>query len=243
MTGAKALAVSPDRQLLTFMAPLGESEGTDIYAIRPDGTDLKLLVSHTLPVAPSTAAGHVLAPEGQAIKSYVWTDGRLDYTGYRFSLLFTCGNATSPTFYKGGFLYSAPGAAQGVLLDNRALNQPDPTKLQITHIAYSSHSKVAVTAYYNDRVAGRADQLAGLWIARLSNGTLSNLASMPVPPAPHGITDLQWAPDGRNLIYRETMPGDTSIQSASYYPRDPFAMVKLDTEVRKATVLYSSGPR
>ena len=66
---------------------------------------------------------------------------------------------------------------------------------------------------------------------------------MPIPAAPHGITDLQWAPDGRSLIYRETMPGDTGIQSASYYARDPFAMVKLDTENQTVTVLYTSGPR
>lgn len=243
MVGAKGLAVSPDRQILTFMAPLGESMGTDIYAIRPDGTDLKLLVSHAAPLSPSSPAGRVLAPEGQAVKSYVWTDGYLDFTGYRYNLLFTCGNVTSPTYYRGGFLYSAPGASRGTVLDNNRLGISDPTKLQIIHIAYSSNGKLAMTGYYNDRVAGRADQLAGLWVADFRDGALSNLVSMPIPAAPHGITDLQWAPDGRSLIYRETMPRDTvNVLSAGYYISDPFAIVKLDTVSRAQTVLYAGGP-
>src|SRR5207248_502508 len=49
LSGAKSLAVSPDRQLITFLAPVGERKGTDLYGVRPDGTDLLTLISHSDP--------------------------------------------------------------------------------------------------------------------------------------------------------------------------------------------------
>ena len=251
MAGAKGLAVSPDRQLITFMAPLGESMGTDIYGLRPDGLDLRVVVSHTTPLSPSTADGRVLSPSGQAIKSYVWTDGHLEYNGYKFNMLFTCGSSASPTLYRGGFLYTAPGSERGVMLDNATLRDradrgmPDPTKMQIVHMAYSSRGRIAMTGYYNDRVAGRADQLAGLWTGDVVNGAITNLHSQPIPAAPHGITDLQWAPDGHSLIYRETMPQSPESLSARYdgSHNDPFSIVKLDPASSGITVLYTSAPR
>src|SRR5439155_1371817 len=108
MAGARGLAVSPDRQLITFLAPMGEQKGTDIYGFRPDGTDLSLVVSHSDPSAPFAGEKQLLTPDQQAIKSYVWTDGRLEYGGYQYNMLLTCGDWQSPTLYRGGFLYSAP---------------------------------------------------------------------------------------------------------------------------------------
>ncbi|MEO6458123.1 MAG: zf-HC2 domain-containing protein, partial [Chloroflexia bacterium] len=82
MSGARGLAVSPDRQLVSFLAPLAENKGTDIYAVRPDGSDLRKLISHTEPLSPLVDGQRVLPAENQAIKSYLWTDGRLEKAGY-----------------------------------------------------------------------------------------------------------------------------------------------------------------
>ncbi|HEX8227758.1 MAG TPA: zf-HC2 domain-containing protein, partial [Chloroflexia bacterium] len=71
MTGARGLAVSPDRQLITFMAPLGESKSTDIYAVRPDGGNLVKLVGHEAAVSPPRPDGQSAPPQEQAVKSYV----------------------------------------------------------------------------------------------------------------------------------------------------------------------------
>src|SRR5204862_6914529 len=45
LQGARGLSISPDRQLITFLAPIGppsaigQSAGTNLYAVRPDGSD------------------------------------------------------------------------------------------------------------------------------------------------------------------------------------------------------------
>jgi hypothetical protein len=244
MFGAQGLAVSPDRQLITFLAPLGSNEGTDLYALRPDGSDLQRLVSHSQPSSPvETNGNRALQPDSQAIKSYLWTEGRLEYGGYKFNLLFTCGNASSPTFYRGGYLYSAPGATHP-LLDPATLGVLDPSKVQIVHLAYSPGGKLAMTGYYTDRNF-MADQLAGLWTADVAGGRLTNLKSLRIPAARHGITDLRWTPDGNSLIYRETMPQDAGVLSARYDGRSPmpFNMVRLDPTTGKTTILYSAATR
>jgi hypothetical protein len=244
MIGARGLSVGPDRQLVTFLAPLsdiapsGQVRGTDIYAIRPDGSDMRLLVSHTEPVSPHGPGGNrVFSPDSQAVKSYVWTEGHLEYEGYSFGMLLTCGDGSSPTFYRGGFLYSAPGRLSGALLDHEALGVADGTKMQIVHVAYSAHGKVAMTGYYNDR-DGRSDKLAGLWMADVVGGALANVESLPIPAGPNGIADLQWSADGRSLIYRETMPQGLESRSDRYDGQSPFRMMKLNTEDGSTVVLY-----
>ncbi len=243
LAGAKSLAISPDRQLITFLAPIGDSAGTDIYAVRPDGSDLRVLMSHSVAVSPSDSGSRVLLPQDQAIKSYVWVGGHLEPEGYRFNLIFTCGNSYSPTFIQGGFLYSTAGAARGTLLDRGTLDSlgvSDPTKMQIIHLAYSTNGRLAMTGYYNDR-EGRADKLAGLWTADIADGMIVNIEAQPIPTPPNGITDLQWAPDNMGLIYRETIPQDPTSLSARYDGRSPFTIIKLDLNNASRTVLYNGS--
>lgn len=234
LVGAKGLAIAPDRQLITFLAPLGEAKGTDIYAVRPDGSDLGPLVSHDDLQAPRLRnGGRVLPAEKQAVKSYLWAAGSLEYEGYNFSMLLTCGDGSSTTNYRGGFLYSVPSADRNVMLDNALLGVEDALKMQIVHLAYSPRGKLAFTGYYNER-DWRADKLAGFWVADVVDGTLRNVRSLPTPDAPNGITDLQWTPDGRSLIYRETIPQSVESRTDRYDGQSPFRMVTLDTE-RTAT--------
>lgn len=250
MAGAKALAVGPDRQLITFLAPFGESKGTDLYAVRPDGSDLRLIMSHTEPVAPSapddpdepSSGTRILSPENQAIKSYTWISGHLDRGGYRYSLLFTCGNAVYPSLYKGGFLYSAPSEANAPLLDTRLLEElgvADPAKLQIIHVAYSTNGKVAMTGYYNDVEEERADKLAGLWVAEIVGGQLISMEPQPMPAPPNGITDLQWSPNNSSLIYRETIPQRPDSLTSKYDGVSPFNIVKQNLTSGERVTLYS----
>ena len=238
MAGARGLAVAPDRQLISFLAPLGEFAGTDIYILRPNGSDLRRLVSHRDPVAPEIAGDPVLSPDSQAIKSYVWTDGRLEVGGYRFNILLTFGNASSPTLFRGGFLYSAPRRSDDLLLDHNTLGVADGTSMQVIHVAYSPHGKLALTGYYNDR-EGRADKLAGLWLADVTGGALSNVRALPMPGGSRGIADLQWSPDGRHLLYRETIPQSPDSLSARYDGHSPFRIVRLDTQTRQTETLFT----
>ncbi|MEO8286812.1 MAG: zf-HC2 domain-containing protein [Chloroflexota bacterium] len=237
LSGAKSLAVSPDRQLITFLGPIGDKQGTDIYAVRPDGSDLIKLVSHTAPAAPVLSGNPVLAPESQAIKSYTWADGHLEPGGYAANLIFTCGSSDSPSWNLGGFLYSVTGAAFGPLVDPFGLVQFEPERMQITHIAYSTTGKVALTGYRKD-YNGRADQLVGLWTGDLINGNLFNIAAQPGPENHDGATDLQWSPDGRSLIYREMMPFNETISSARYDGRSNFRLMKLDLDTQKTVTLF-----
>ena len=243
MSGAKGLAVAPDRQLISFLAPVAVDKGTDIYVVRPDGSDLRKLISHTEPLSPVVGDLRVLPAENQAVKSYLWTDGRLEKAGYEFNLLFTSGNSSSPTLYRGGYLYSAIGATRGPLLDHNTLGVDDPDRLQIIHLAYSPSGRVALTGYYND-YRNRADYLAGLWTADLLNGELANVTSQPVPDHPNGIANLEWSPDGMDLIYRETLPsGQENWISSAYDGFSNFIMVKLNPGTGKRTVLYNSSER
>jgi anti-sigma factor RsiW len=242
MAGARGLSVSPDRQLVTFMAPLGEDKGTDIYALRPDGTDLQLLISHADPVSPSVRGHRVLPAESQAIKSYVWTDGALESKGYRFNLLFTCGKSQSSTFFRGGFLYSAPGAASGALVSPERLGVQDAVDVQIVHIAHSPLGKVAFTGFYNLKDPW-VETLAGLWTADVVDGALANLQAQPMPAAPQGIADLQWSPDGKSLIYRETVPLGQASMVSRYDGRSPYRIIKLNPETGSDTLLYETSGR
>jgi hypothetical protein len=243
LVGARGLAVAPDRQLITFLAPLGENRGTNIYAVRPDGTDLIEIVSHTYASAPYVGDKQALTAANQAIKSYVWLEGRLEYDGYIGELLFTCGDAFSPTLYRGGFLYSASRASGGPLLAPEQLRLPDAHSVRIVHVAYFPPGKVAFTGFYNYRDL-RAEVLAGLWTANLdpANGTLTNVRPQPVPDRPNGIADLEWSPDGQNLIYRETFPiSDASL--VSRYEGNGFRLVKQDVYTGQQTVLYDASRR
>lgn len=242
MAGARQLAVSPDRQLITFLAPVGEEQGTDIYAVRPDGSDLMKLISHTDPLSMLNGR-QAMASDNQAIKSYVWAGGHLEPSGYKANLIFTCGNFDSPSWTLGGLLYSASGAARGPMFNPFGVGdylQPD--KMQITHIAYSpagsATGKVAMTGYFKD-YKGRADQLVGLWTADLVNGALARLETQPLPDSPNGIADLQWAPDGKSLIYRETINQSVSSVSARYDGKSDFRIVKLDTTTGDKLALYN----
>ncbi len=238
LSGAGSLAVSPDRQLITFLAPMGLQEGTDIYAVRPDGTDLMKLVSHGDPI--SLVGGNaVRSADNQAIKSYVWADGHLEKDGYQVNILFTCGNSYGPYSYPGGLLFSTASASHNPLLDpmNLLRDSGKADNMQIIHIAYSSQGKVALTGYLTNEAA-RADQLAGLWTADLSDGNLLNVQQQPLPQAPDGVTDLEWSPDGTSLIYRETIPALDNIVSSQYDGGADFQMVKLDIGTGKSTVLY-----
>ncbi len=243
MSGARGLAVSPDRQLVSFLAPVAVDKGTDIYAVRPDGSDLRKLISHTEPLSPIMDGQRVLPAANQAVKSYLWTDGRLEKAGYEFNLLFTSGNSSSPNLYRGGYLYSAIGVTRGPLLDHNTLGVDDPDRLQIIHIAYSPSGRVALTGYYND-YRNRADYLAGLWTADLLDGVLANITAQPMPDRPNGIANLEWSPDGMDLIYRETLPsGQENWISSGYDGLSNFMIVKLNPTTGKKTVLYNSTGR
>ncbi|HKP51669.1 MAG TPA: zf-HC2 domain-containing protein [Chloroflexia bacterium] len=242
MRGARGLAVSPDRQLITFLAPLGEQKGTDIYALRPDGSDLRKIVAHNDPLPPELGVEDALTHENQAVKSYTWLDGRLENGKYYGDLLFTCGTYSSPTLYRGGFLYSAAGAPRGTMLNPFRLAVGDADKVQIVHVAYSSRGKVALTGFYNLR-DGRAEVLAGLWTADVVNGNLLNLQAQPIPATPNGIADLQWSPDGEALIYREVLPRRESSMVSRYEGDLYFKMVRLDPESGEQTILYDATTR
>ena len=203
--------------------------------------------SHADPLLARPGGGRILTPDNQAVKSYVWTSGHLEQDGYRFRMLFTCGKADSPTLYRGGFLFSSAGMAGGPLLNQQGLLNrqrlivTDPLKMQIVHLAYSPDGgKLALTGYHND-VQGRAEVLDGLWTADLVDGTLSNLTAQPIPENPHGITDLQWSPDGQSLIYRETIPRSASDWSDRYDGFSPFQLVKMDLRTQGRYVLFRSG--
>jgi hypothetical protein len=211
-----------------------------VFALRPDGSDLMKLLSHTDPSLTGPGGVRLLAADNQALKSYVWTSGHLENDGYRFRMLFTCGKSDSPTLYRGGFLFSTAGAARGPVLGQELLRLADPYKVQIVHVAYSAQGKVALTGYYNDR-DGRADELAGLWTADVVDGGLANITSLPIPTRPHGITDLQWSPDGTSLVYRETMPQNSSYWSDRYDGWSPFRLVRLDVGTRRSFILYPAG--
>jgi hypothetical protein len=239
LQGARSLAVSPDRQLITFLAPLGGGETSDIYAVRPDGSDLRVIISSDAPVAPLIGDMPVLAPESQAIKSYVWVDGHLESSGYAANILFTCGNSYSPSAVLGGALYSGPRKSLGPLIDPFGLVNFEPEKLQITHFAYSRWGKIAFTGYYND-FDGRADKFEGLWTADMSGGKLFNLQHRPGPQEYKGVTDLQWSPDGESLIYRETSaPGNE--KSARYNGEPAIGIIKLDLATDQTAVLFDTG--
>jgi len=243
MSGARGLAVSPDRQLVSFLAPLAENKGTDIYAVRPDGSDLRKLISHTEPLSPLVNGQRVLPAENQAIKSYLWTDGRLEKAGYEFNLLFTGGDSSSPSYIRGGFVYSAMGATRGPLLDHAVLGVDDPNRLQIIHMAYSPSGRVALTGYYND-YRNRADYLEGLWTADLLDGVLANITAQPKPQSSRGIADLQWSSDGMDLIYRETIPtGQVGWVSSRYDGLSAFSIVKQNPSTGKKVILYSTSDR
>ncbi|MEA2575031.1 MAG: hypothetical protein QOH93_2329 [Chloroflexia bacterium] len=244
MSGARGLAVSPDRQLISFMAPLGESKSTDIYAVRPDGGNLVKLVGHETAISPLQRDGQSIQPQEQAIKSYVWTDGKLEpgQGGYIYNLLYTSGNSASPTLYRGGFLFGAPGTRTGPLLDPAWLNKPDATSVQIVHVAYSPSGKVAMSGFYSLRGL-KVESLAGLWTADLSGGVLSNVRPLPAPDAAHGVADLQWSPDRSAIIYRETIPSSEADFASRYDGRSPFSIVRLDIATGQKTVLYSAPGR
>jgi Putative zinc-finger len=239
LRGARSLAVSPDRQLITFLAPLGGGETSDIYAVRPDGSDLRVILSSDLPVAPLKDGIPVLAPESQAIKSYVWLDGHLEANGYAANVLFTCGNSYSPSSVLGGALYSGPRKSLGPLIDPFDLVLYEPERLQITHLAYSRWGKVAFTGYYND-FEGRPDKFEGLWSADMSGGKLHNLKRLPGPQEFNGVTDLQWSPDGESLIYRETITAGNE-KSARYNGEPSFRMIMLNLAMQQTTVLFDTG--
>jgi hypothetical protein len=240
--GARALKVSPDRQLITFLAPVGQNQGTDLYAVRPDGSGLSLLVGHEEPLSPLMGTQRALAPESQALKDYVWADGRLEQGGYAATILFTCGNAYSPNWYLGGYLYSTSSIGRGPALDPAQLSRSDAERMQVIHVAYSSAGKVALTGYVNDS-NDRADQLVGLWTADMVRGAIVNPRRMPVPDSPHGVTDLQWTPDGKALVYRETVPYSPSVRSARYDGVSGFRMVRLDVGTGQTQVLFQSEGR
>jgi hypothetical protein len=223
LRGVRGLAVSPDRQLITFLAPLGEKKGTSLYGVRPDGTDLRQVLKYDR-VAPP-AGQSLMEREDQALKSYVWTSGQLEYGGYSYGILFTCGSNLSPTLVRGGSLYSSEGAEQGPMLDAGALEVSSAAELQVVHIAHSVQGKVAFTGFYSLK-DGRAEVLAGLWTADLVDGTLKNIRALPVPEGSHGIADLQWSPDGTALIYRETIPQSDASLISRYEPGSHFLMVK-----------------
>jgi hypothetical protein len=241
-SGARALSVSPDRQLVTFLAPVGPNEGTDLYAVRPDGSGLTIMVGHDEPLAPVVGSQRALAPDSQALKSYVWADGRLEQGGYAATILFTSGNSESPSWDLGGYFYSTARSTRDPALDPAVLSKQEAEGLQVIHIAYSSTGKVALTGYVNDR-NGRADQLVGLWTADVVRGAILNPRPMPVPDSPNGITDLQWTPDGTALVYRETIPYRPDIRSARYDGVSNFRIVRLDVGTGETTVLFQPQGR
>ncbi|MEO5950943.1 MAG: hypothetical protein ABIQ44_00570, partial [Chloroflexia bacterium] len=205
LSGARSLAVAPDRQLITFLAPLGENSPTDLYGVRPDGSDLRVIMRHSDPVAVLKDGKPVLPSESQAIKSYVWIEGHLESYGYAARILFTMGYNYSPTSVLGGALYSGPRRYLNPLVDPFAIVAYMPERLQIIHIAYSSQGKIAFTGYYNE-IDGQADKLEGLWVANIDGDHISTPSRVQNPEDHNGVTDLQWSPDGQSLTYRETMP-------------------------------------
>jgi hypothetical protein len=239
LSGAKSLGVSPDRQLITFLAPVGEKKGTDIYAVRPDGTDLITLVSHSDPVSPLVGGSLVLAPESQAIKSYAWVDGRLESGGYAANLLFTSGNSSGPFSYPGGYLYSSSSSTRNPLVDPASLTTYEPERMQIIPLAYSPQGKVAMAGYMSD-VNQRADQIVGLWRGDLVRGQLLNVKPLPTPEKPHGVADLQWSADGKSVIYRETMPTSNVMVSSRYDGGSDFRLMKMDADTGETTVLFDA---
>lgn len=244
LMGARGLTVSPDRQLISFMAPLGESKSTDIYAVRPDGGNLLKLVTHADALSPSQPGGQGSPAEQQAIKSYVWADGSLEpgQGGYRYGLLYTRGNSASPTLYRGGLLYGAPNPRSGPLLDPASLDKPDAASVQIVHVAYSPAGKVAMSGFYSLRGL-KVESLAGLWTADFKDGALANVRPLPTPDASLGVADLQWSPDGTAIIYREMVPSSEADFASRYDGRSPFSIVKLDITTGQKTVLYSAPGR
>jgi hypothetical protein len=242
LSGARSLAVSPDRQLITFLAPVGPNEGTDLYAVRPDGTGLTLMIGHEEPLAPVVGSQRALAAESQALKSYVWADGRLEPGGYAATIIFTCGNSSSPSYYLGGYLYSTARSSRDPALDPAVLSKADTERMEIVHVAYTPNGKVALTGYVNDS-NGRADQLVGLWVADVVRGAILNPRPMPTPESPNGITDLQWTPDGTALVYRETVPNRPDIRSMRYDGVSGFRIMRLDVGTRQTTLLFESPGR
>ncbi len=249
MSGVKSLAVSPDRQFITFIASAGKdstsvggSNNTDIYAVRPDGSDLHVMVSHASAVQPPADAQGAFSVNNQAIKSYTWAGSLSTTGGYTNNLLFTCGNAFSASFYPGGALYSALTLLNGPAVGFDALRMKDPAKSEIVHLAYSNSGKLAITGYYID-YNQRADQLAGLWVADVVGGVLSNIQTMPMPEGLHGIADLQWSPDGKSLIYRETIPASAVSITSRYDGQSAFLIQELNVATRQSTLLYSSDNR
>lgn len=242
LAGARSLAVSPDRQLITFLAPLGENSTTNLYGVRPDGSDLKVLISHAWPISAIVNGVPVLDPESQAIKSYVWIEGHLEPDGYMAKVLFTSGNSYSPTYVLGGGLYSGPRKNLNPLVDQFELVNYEPERLQIIHIAYSSWGKVAFTGYYND-FGGRTDKLEGLWVADIVGDGISTPSRVPTPDEYNGVTDLQWSPNGQSLLYRETIPTGNA-PTARYNGEPTFRIMKLDLtpDPAPARILYDSGP-
>lgn len=249
MQGAQGLSVSPDRQLISFLAPVDARAGTDIYAVRPDGSNLTRIISHAGASAPVSPDGSAVDAGGQAVKSYIWTDGKLEPSagGYSFKMLYTLGNAESPTRYKGGALNGAPNSKNGLALDPASLQVSDAASVQIVHVAYSSATgtgKVAFSGFYNDKDL-RVETLAGLWTADLVNGTLANVTPLPMPDSLHGLTDLQWSADGKSLIYRDIYlgPGSEAVFAARYDGHFPFSIVKLDVSSGQKIVLYDASNR
>ena len=108
-------------------------------------------------------------------------------------------------------------------------------------MAYSTNGKLAMTGYYNDYQEERSDKLAGLWTADVINGQLVNTHLQPIPQPPNGITDLQWSPDNTSLIYRETIPQDSIIQSAIYDGHSPFLMIKQEVLTGSHITLYDGN--
>ena len=228
--------------MITFLAPVGERKGTDLYGVRPDGTDLLILISHSDPVSPLVGDKLVLAPESQAIKDYVWADGRLESDGYSASVLFTCGNYLGPFSNPGGYLYSSSSPSRNPLVDPSSLTMYEPEQMQLIPIAYSSQGKVAMAGYMSD-VNQRADQIVGLWTGDLVRGSLLHVQAEPIPVRPHGVADLQWSPDGKSLIYRETIPSSDIIETSRYDGGSDFRLMKMDIETGGTTMLYDGERR
>lgn len=243
--GAQGLSVSPDRQLISFLAPVDVRTGTDIYAVRPDGSNLTRIISHAGASAFISPNGSAVDAGEQAVKSYIWTEGKLEPAsgGYSFKMLYTLGNAESPTRYKGGSLYGAPNSKNGLALDPASLQIGDSASVQIVHVAYSpATGKVAFSGFYNDKEF-RVETLAGLWTADLVSGTLTNVTPLPMPDSSHGATDLQWSPDGKSLIYRDTVPSSEASFADRYDGHSPFSILKLDISSGQKTVLYDASNR
>lgn len=246
MSGARGLSVSPDRQLISFLAPVGAYKGTDVYAVRPDGSGLTRLVAHADAVTPGVASA--TPDHSQAVKSYAWTgSGVAEQVGsYSFDMLYIEGNADSPTLHGGGSLYGVQGGRDGrggPLLDPAWLRVSDAASVQIMQPTYSPVAgKVAFSGFYNLKDF-KVETPAGLWTADVVDGAIANVKPLPLPATPRGVTDLQWSPDGKSLIYRETVPGNEASFASRYDGHSPFALVKLDTVTSEKTMLYDATSR